>query len=83
MYYDLIIIDLVIVRAHELHCKHHTRMTINKINFNKLKQDTWKCDWLIGHVISINIKCIRTLVWKLVVIDYQVYIILCLLMTDE
>ena len=42
-----------IAHAHGLHCKHHTRMTMNKFHFNEHKQDTWKCDWLIGHIISI------------------------------
>ena len=54
MHYDLIIIHLVIAYAHGLHCKHHTRMTMNKFHFNELKQDKWKCDWLIGHVIYIT-----------------------------
>ena len=26
---------------------------MNKFYFNEHKQDTWKCDWLIGHIISI------------------------------
>ena len=55
LYYDLIIIHVVIVYAYELHCKHHTRMTMNKFHFNEHKQDTWKCDWLIGHIISISL----------------------------
>ena len=38
-YYDLIIIHLVIAPAHGLHCKHHTRMTMNKFHFNEHKQD--------------------------------------------
>ena len=25
-------------------------MTMNKFYFNEHKQDTWKCDWLIGHI---------------------------------
>ena len=29
-------------------------MTMNKFHFNEHKQDTWKCDWLIGHIISIK-----------------------------
>ena len=29
-------------------------MTMNKFHFNELKKDTWKCDWLIGHIIYIN-----------------------------
>ena len=53
MYYDLIIIHLVIAYAYGLHCKHHTGMTMNKFYFNEHKQDTWKCDCLIGHIISI------------------------------
>ena len=40
--------------AHGLHCKHHTQMTMNKFHFNELKRDTWKCDWLIGYIISID-----------------------------
>ena len=54
MYYDLIIIHLVIIYAYELHCKHHIGMKMNKFNFNEHKKDTWKCDWLIGHIISIT-----------------------------
>ena len=54
MYFDLIIIHLVITYAHELHCQHHTLMIMNKFYFNEHKRDTWKCDWLIGHIISIN-----------------------------
>ena len=27
---------------------------MNKYHFNEHKQDIWKCDWLIGHIISIN-----------------------------
>ena len=26
---------------------------MNKFHFNEHKQDWWKCDWLIGHIISI------------------------------
>ena len=40
--------------AHELQCKYHTRMTINEVHFTKSKKFTWKCNWLIGHIISIN-----------------------------
>ena len=29
-------------------------MAMNKFNFNEHKRDTWKCDRLIGHIISIN-----------------------------
>ena len=29
-------------------------MTMNKFYFNEYKQDTLKCDWLIGHIISIK-----------------------------
>ena len=29
-------------------------MTMNGFHFNGHKQDTWKCDWLIGHIISIS-----------------------------
>ena len=29
-------------------------MTMNKFHFNEHKQDTWKGDWLIGHIISIT-----------------------------
>ena len=29
-------------------------MTMNKFHFNEHKQDSWKCDWLIGHIISIK-----------------------------
>ena len=29
-------------------------MTMNEFHFNELKQDTGKCDWLIGHIISIS-----------------------------
>ena len=29
-------------------------MTMNKFHFNEHKQDTWKCDWLICHIISIR-----------------------------
>ena len=47
-------IHLVLAHAHGLHCKHNTRMTMNKFHFNEHKQDTWKCDWLIGHIISIR-----------------------------
>ena len=28
---------------------------MNKFHFNAHKPDTWKCDWLIGHIISISI----------------------------
>ena len=28
-------------------------MTMNKFHFNEHKQNTWMCDWLIGHIISI------------------------------
>ena len=31
------------------------RMTMNKFHFNEHKQDWWKCDWLIGHIISITL----------------------------
>ena len=27
---------------------------MNKFHFNKHKWDTWKCDWFIGHIISIS-----------------------------
>ena len=27
---------------------------MNKFHFNEHKKDTWKCDWLIGHIISIR-----------------------------
>ena len=27
---------------------------MNKFHFNEHKQETWKCDWLIGHLISIR-----------------------------
>ena len=27
---------------------------MNEFHFNEHKQDTWKCDWLIGHIISIT-----------------------------
>ena len=33
-------------------------MTMNKFYFNEHKQDTWKCDWLIGHIISIMELCV-------------------------
>ena len=39
MYYNIIIIHLVIAYAHGLHYKHHTRMTMNKFCFNEHKQD--------------------------------------------
>ena len=39
MYYDLFIIYLVIVYAHGLHYKYHTRMIMNKFHFNKHKQE--------------------------------------------
>ena len=29
-------------------------MTMNKYHFNEHKQDTRKCDWLMGHIISIK-----------------------------
>ena len=29
-------------------------MTMNKFHFNEHKQDTWECDWLIRHIISIK-----------------------------
>ena len=40
MYYDLIVIHLVIAYAHELHYKHHTKMKMNKFHFNKHKLET-------------------------------------------
>ena len=59
MYYDLIVIHLVIAYAHELHYKHHTKMKMNKFHFNKHKLETWQCDLLIlcglhsmHHVLS-------------------------------
>ena len=58
MYYDLIIIQLVIAYAHGLHYKHHIGMTMDKFHFNKHKQDIWECDWLIGHIISIKEICL-------------------------
>ena len=33
VYYDLIIIHLIIVYVHGLHCKYHTRMKMNKSSF--------------------------------------------------
>ena len=33
LYDDLIIIHLIIAYVHGLHCKHHTRMTMNKSSF--------------------------------------------------
>ena len=54
MYYDIIIIHLVIAYAHGLHYKYHTQIKMNKYHFNEHKQNTWKCDWLIGHMISIS-----------------------------
>ena len=47
-------IHLVIAHTNGLHGKHHTRMTMNKFHFNEHKQDTRKCDWLVGHIISIT-----------------------------
>ena len=44
---------LVIAYAHGPHYKHHTIITMNKFHFNKHKQDTWKYDWLIAHIVSI------------------------------
>ena len=38
-------------------------MTMNKFHFNEHKQDTLKCDWLIGHIISISLKW-TTAIWK-------------------
>ena len=29
-------------------------MIMNKFHFNENKEDIWKCDWLIGHMISIT-----------------------------
>ena len=29
-------------------------MIMNRFHFNKHKQDSWKCDWLIHHIISIR-----------------------------
>ena len=29
-------------------------MTMNKSHFNEHKQDIWKRDWLVGHIISIS-----------------------------
>ena len=55
MYNDLIVIHLFMVYAHGLHYKHHTRMIINTFHLNEYKCDTWKCDWVIGNIISINI----------------------------
>ena len=54
LYYDIILIHLVIAYAHGLHCKHHIRMTIDKFHFDEYKWDIWKGYWLIGHVISIK-----------------------------
>ena len=34
---------------------------MNKFHFNEHKKDTWKCDWLLGHIIFIiNLKKIST-----------------------
>ena len=52
LYYDVIIILSIISYAHGLHCKHYIRMTMNEYHFNEYKQDSWKCYWLIGHIIS-------------------------------
>ena len=54
MYYNIIIIHLIIAYAHGFYYKHHTRMKLNKFHFNEHKKDRWKCDWLIGHIISIK-----------------------------
>ena len=27
---------------------------MNKFHFDEHQWDIWKCDWLIGHIISIN-----------------------------
>ena len=64
MYYDIIIIHLVIAYAHELHCKHHTRMIMNKVNFNEHRHDIWKCDWFLGYIISINSKVLFLLIYN-------------------
>ena len=29
-------------------------MIMNNFHFNEHAQDTWKCHWLIGHIIFIN-----------------------------
>ena len=36
-------------------------MKMNKFHFNEHKQDTWKCDWLIGHIISIHLEHVNYL----------------------
>ena len=33
---------------------------MNKCHFNEQKQDAWKCDWLIGHIISITLENFKT-----------------------
>ena len=53
-------IHLVITNVHMLHYRHDTRMTMNKFYFNEDKQYVWECDWLIGHIRSINMKKHKT-----------------------
>ena len=38
-------------------------MTMNKFHFNENKRDTWKCNWLISHKISIMSCPSNALIW--------------------
>ena len=43
LYFDLIIICLVIACALGLHCKHHTIILMNKFDFIEYKRDIEEC----------------------------------------
>ena len=33
----------------------YKNIQLNKFPYNEHKRDTWKCDWLIGHIIFIKL----------------------------